>query len=125
MGRTRRGGDHVGYGLGLRKVHLPGQVGADGEFARIGRAGSGSNCQPENLRDDILRSVARNLGGIFARIGVRCAKNRDEYVVDDPLAVENAAVVYRVTFGIGERPASAENPVADGQRFVAAQPDNG
>ena len=125
MRRPRRRGDHVGHGLGLREVEFPGQVGADGEFARLGHASARGGQQPEDFRDDVGGAVARDFDRVFARVGVRGAENGRQHVVDHAVAVGYRAVMHRVAVCLGERPPAPEYPVADGEGFSAADADDG
>lgn len=125
MGRARRGGDQIGDGLGLREVELSGQIGADGEFARLGHAGSGRAQQAEHLRDDVGGAVAREFDRILARVGVRRAEEGRQHVVDRAVAVDDAAVVHAVARGCGEVRAAAEDAVAERRSAGAADADDG
>ena len=100
-------------------------VGADGEFARPGHAGAGGGEQPQDLGNDVLRSVAGDLGGILAGVGAGCTEYRDQHVVQYAAVVHDLPVVYRVSCCCGQRFPAAEDTVADAQRLLPADADDG
>ena len=82
MGGAGGGGDQIGHRFGLREIHLSGEERPCGEFARPGHAGARGEEQPQDFGDDVGGAVAGEFDRILARIGVRCAENRCEHVVD-------------------------------------------
>ena len=123
--RPRGRGDDVGHGFGLREVEFARKIGPDGEFARLGHACAGGGQQAQRFGNDVLRTVARDFGGVLARIGTGRPEYRDQHVVERSPVGHDMAVMNRIAPGIGQRRASPENAVADRQRVAAAYADDG
>ena len=103
--RCRRGrSDEIGHRFGLRQVHFAIQERTARELTGLCRHGAGCHQQLDDTMQHKGRTVARNLRGIFASVGVRRAKNGNEYFVDERsvLRVDDLSESQRMRATIGQ-----------------------
>ena len=81
VGRGGRG-DEVGHGFGLAEVHFPVEESPLRELPGACRFAALRQEQFHHAVEDVARTVAGNLRTVLARIGVGCAKQADQHLVD-------------------------------------------
>ena len=126
--RTALRGNQVGYGLGLRQVHLAIQKGALCKFAGSSHAATLRQQQLQNRLLNVERPVTGNFDHVFARKRMWRAEFCYQHLVNRVVAIAYLPETHRVGrhccygYTIGSR---AENAVAHAEGIVSRNTNNG